>query len=582
MKMAADWKAKYQALSAEYEKLLAENKTLKEEIDHLRSQLEKLRQQEKPPVSEPQPATTAEEAPAPITTMEELRDTLKRLVTKIAMILQAEKCVIKLYDKETGELVAQPPAFGMTDEEIKVYRTRATQGVSGEAFMSGQPIVVNDALSDPRTTKEFVGLLGIRNSLTVPLIVERRDEDGRVVDRIRVGVLKVFNKRFGGKFTDEDVRLALVLARSAASVIAQAKLYLEALEEKRQLEATLESMLVGVLAVNNKGRITVLNHVARQLLELPPENSVGADYREVIKDDRVKDLIRRTLENGEEIVEELMFTVGTSERYFQTQTAPITGDNKEIMGQVTILSDITELKRLDQMKTDFVSHVSHELRTPLTSIKGFVSTLLADTEGYYDLETRREFLQIIDQECDRLTRLINDLLNLSRIEAGRALELILKPVDVVDIAKKIVEIQKNYTTKHQFVIDVKGPIHTIVADEDKVDQIITNLVSNAVKYSPDGGEVRITIKEDPETGGVLVAVKDQGVGIPKDVIPRLFQRFTRVEGRKVAGTGLGLYLTRHLVEAHGGKIWVESEEGKGSTFYFTLPPAPPPKEEQPS
>ncbi|MGC8843078.1 MAG: sensor histidine kinase, partial [bacterium] len=317
----------------------------------------------------------------------------------------------------------------------------------------------------------------------------------------------------------------------------------------------------------------------RQLLEIPSNNSVGADYQEVIKDERVRDIIRRTLENGEEILEELTFTVGTSERYFQAQTAPIRGENEEILGEVTILSDITELKRLDQMKTDFVSHVSHELRTPLTSIKGFVATLLADTEGYYDLDTRREFLQIIDQECDRLTRLINDLLNLSRIEAGRALELILKPVDVVDIARKIIEIQKNYTSKHQFVLDVKQPVPTVIADEDKVDQIITNLVSNAVKYSPDGGEVRITIQEDPETGGVLVAVKDQGIGIPKEVLPRLFQRYYRVEGRKISGTGLGLYLTRHLVEAHGGKIWVESEEGKGSTFYFTLPPAPPPKEE---
>jgi PAS domain S-box-containing protein len=576
MKASIDWKEKYRALEAEYEKLLAENKALKEEIEHLRGQVER-RTGRTTAVSEA--PTTVEEPAAPITTTEELRETLKRLVTKIAMILQAEKCVIKLYDKETGELVAQPPAFGMTDEEVKLYRTRATQGVSGEAFMTGQPIVVNDSLSDPRTAKEFASLFGIRNSLTVPLIVERRDEDGKVVDRIRVGVLKVFNKRFGGQFTDEDVRLAMVLARSAASVIAQAKLYLEALEEKRQLEATLESMLVGVLAVNSKGRITVLNHVARQLLEISPENSVGADYQEVIKDERVRDIIRRTLENGEEVVEELTFTVGTSERYFQVQTAPITGENKEILGEVTIFSDITELKRLDQMKTDFVSHVSHELRTPLTSIKGFVATLLADTEGYYDLETRREFLQIIDQECDRLTRLINDLLNLSRIESGRALELVLKPVDVVDIAKKIIEIQKNYTSKHQFVLDVQEPVPTVIADEDKVDQIITNLVSNAVKYSPNGGEVRITIKEDPETGGVLVAVKDQGLGIPKDVLPRLFQRFVRVEGRKIAGTGLGLYLTRHLVEAHGGKIWVDSEEGKGSTFYFTLPPAPPPKEE---
>ncbi|MGB9797277.1 MAG: GAF domain-containing protein, partial [bacterium] len=190
MKASVDWKAKYQALEAEYEKLLTENKALKEELQHLREQVEKEKRTVRTEISGA--PTTMEEPTAPITTTEELRDTLKRLVTKIAMILQAEKCVIKLYDKETGELVAQPPAFGMTDEEIRVYRTRATQGVSGEAFMTGQPIIVNDSLSDPRTAKEMVTLLGIRNSLTVPLIVERRDENGNVVDRIRVGVLKVF------------------------------------------------------------------------------------------------------------------------------------------------------------------------------------------------------------------------------------------------------------------------------------------------------------------------------------------------------------------------------------------------------
>ncbi len=258
----------------------------------------------------------------------------------------------------------------------------------------------------------------------------------------------------------------------------------------------------------------------------------------------------------------------------------VRGEDQQIIGTVAIFNDITEIRNVERMKTAFVSTVSHELRTPLTSIKGFIATLLSDADGYYDRETQREFYTIIDTECDRLTRLIGDLLNVSRIEAGRALDLNPKPIQIPSLISKVVSVQRSYTNKHTFNVRVDEDFPTIIADEDKVDQILTNLTNNAIKYSPGGGEITITGRVDEDK--VTISVADQGVGIPKEHLPKVFDRFHRVDNRdtrEVGGTGIGLYLVKHLVEAHGGKIWVESKVGKGTTFFFTLPEKPPSQEE---
>jgi len=265
-----------------------------------------------------------------------------------------------------------------------------------------------------------------------------------------------------------------------------------------------------------------------------------------------------------------------AERIYQAQTALVRGEDQNPMGIVAIFNDITEIRSIERMKTAFVSTVSHELRTPLTSIKGFVSTLLQDNEGFYDVDTVREFYTIIDQECDRLTRLISDLLNVSKIEAGRALDLNPTVVDLPELIDKVVAAQKSYTSKHSFFVDMDPQVKTIVADKDKLDQILTDLANNAVKYSPEGGN--ITVKGEKDGHLIRVSVIDQGLGIPADHLTRVFDRFHRVDNRdtrKVGGTGIGLYLVKHLVEAHGGRIWVESEYGKGSTFKFELPETPP-------
>ncbi len=504
--------------------------------------------------------------------------TLKRLVRQIGAIVQAEKVVFMLYDPEEGELRAYPPAFGLTDDEIKMLRVRATQGVSGEVFREGKPIIVHDAISDPRTTKELVAMLHVRNLVCVPLVLEKRDEENRVIDRQTIGVLHAFNKQRGGHFIDEDVRLLERMSRNAAAVIAGMRLYQAILEEKEELVHTIESLRAGLLLVNQNGRINQMNAAARRVFGLGPD-VLGKPYQEVISIDVIRNMIRQALEEEKEgELVEITVHFDNKEHIYQVQNAIVRGEDQKPMGTVMIFNDITDIRNLERMKSAFVATVSHELRTPLTAIKGFISTLLMDSEDAFSPEERREFYSIIDQETDRLTRLINDLLNIARIEAGESLKPVFKEVDFYRLSQKVVMIQRQATNKHTIIHDVPPDLPKIIADEDKVDQILTNLLSNAIKYSPNGGEIRVKAwEEDPDH--IIFYVSDQGMGIPKEHLTKVFEKFHRVDNtdtRKQYGTGLGLYLVKHLVEVvHGGQIWVESEVGVGSTFYVRLPKVPP-------
>jgi len=519
-------------------------------------------------------ASETTEPPAPVN---ELEETLKRLNSRIAMILQAEKCVFMLFDKETGELVATKPALGLNDEEVRRFRVRATQGISGQVFRDKRPEILYDAINDPRTLKENVALLNVRNGVCVPLVVEKRDSDNRVIESTTIGVLHVFNKRYGNVFIEEDVHLLERMARNAAAVVASAQMYREVVEEKQELEHIIESVYAGLIMVGHNGRVMQINPSARKMLGLDNKDLTVKPYWELVENSRVVEILNQALRDNSEVVTEIDFPeLDDGERVFQTQSTPVRSEDGSTIGAVAIFNDITEIRSVERMKTAFVSTVSHELRTPLTSIKGFISTLLGDTEGYFDRDTTREFYGIIDQECDRLTRLISDLLNVSRIEAGRALDLNPTPVQLSGLVEKVVSAQRSYTTKHEIVAEGIESLPVIVADEDKVDQILTNLTNNAIKYSPNGG--RITIKGKADDGEVEISVSDQGMGIPKEHLAKVFDRFHRVDNRdtrKVGGTGIGLFLVKHLVEAHGGKIWVDSEVGKGSTFTFTLPKNPP-------
>lgn len=531
-------------------------------------------------------ASEVTENPAALT---ELEETLKRLVFRVAMILQADKCVFMLYDKDSGDLVAAKPALGLTDDELRKFRVKASEGISGEVYKENKPVILYDAVNDPRTVKDMVSLLNVHNGLCVPLVIEKRDETtNKVIETKIIGVLHVFNKRDGNVFIQEDVNLLTRLSRNAASVIASAQMYREVLEEKEELENIIESVYAGLLMINRSGRIMQINASARTMLGIQNGDAApGKTFEDIIEYDNVKEILKKSLVESVDIAEELSVIMPDEngedeEKIYQVQSTPVKGDDDQVMGIVAIFNDITEIRGIERMKTAFVSTVSHELRTPLTSIKGFISTLLQDEDGtFYDFDTQREFYHIIDNECDRLTRLISDLLNVSRIEAGRALDLNPTPIVLPPIIEKVVTVQKSYTSKHELVIDVKNQLPVIIGDADKVDQILTNLTNNAIKYSPRGGTITITALAEGDV--VRMSVTDQGMGIPKEHLPKVFERFHRVDNRDtrtVGGTGIGLYLVKHLVEAHGGKIWVESEHGKGSSFIFELPKCPPQFEEE--
>jgi two-component system phosphate regulon sensor histidine kinase PhoR len=551
------------------------NEFLKSELERLQKLVEDLQRQNIELHEEGKETEKAYEASTTdsgieVAPIQEGDVTLRRLVQRIAMILQAEKIVIMFYDRESGDLVGIPPAYGVDEDRLLLFKVRATQGISGLVFRDGEPQIFHNAPSDPRTKKDLVSLLHVENGITVPLVIERRDEENRVIERSKIGVLHAFNKRHGEDFNDEDVRLLERMARNVGSIIANLQLYKEIVEEREELLQTFESLTSGLILVSPEKRISQINASARGIFGLGSE-AIAKPYGEVIKDEHLNTFFDHGLEGQEPPAVEFSTTIAGIERIFLVQGAGVQNEEGRSLGYVVILNDVTDQKNLDRMKSSFVAMASHELRTPLTAIKGFVSTLLMDDT--FELEDRREFYQIIDHECDRLTRLINDLLNTARIEANESLTPHYTRVALHELVEKSVIIQKQASARHNVYAKIEGDLPEVIADEDKLDQILTNLLNNAIKYSPAGGDVIVHAKVEGET--VLIGVEDQGIGIPPDHLAKVFDKFHRVhneDNRKIYGTGLGLFLVKHLVEqVHTGQIWVESEVGKGSTFWFRIP-----------
>ncbi len=508
------------------------------------------------------------------TPLSEAEATLRRLVQRIAMILQADKIVTMFHDRERGELIAVPPAFGFEEVNLSRFKVRATQGISGEVFRTGEPIIFEDAINDPRTEGDHFVQFGVQNGLTVPLVIEKRDEEDRVVEKNVIGVLHAFNKRHGEDFIDEDVRLLERMAKNVGSIIANLQLYREVVEEREELLQTFESLSAGLVLISPEGRISQINSTCRAIFGVGPDH-ITKTYDEVMPQKPLQDLIRNVQDGREAPMIELDVEVQKTDRVYQIQAAKVYGEDNKDLGVVAIFSDITDVKNIERMKSSFVAMASHELRTPLTAIKGFSSTLLEGIDDdIYDKNDQKEFLGIVVHECDRLRRLIDDLLNTSRIEAGESLKPNYSRVHLRDLLKKAHMVQQQATTKHTLKLDMDESTPAEVnADQDKLDQILTNLLNNAIKYAPNGGDITIHARKDGDD--VLIGVEDQGLGIPADHVNKVFEKFHRVnneDNRKIYGTGLGLFLVKHLVEqVHLGKIWCESTLGVGSTFWFRFP-----------
>ncbi len=345
--------------------------------------------------------------------------------------------------------------------------------------------------------------------------------------------------------------------------------------ERRNLEAILNAISDGVVVTDAFDEVTLANGAAARALHFELEQSIRRPLDEILMDPRLVKLIKDTRDAGPAMRRSVEHKLRENATY-QITTTCVGGDASEkssATGVVTVLRDITKDKEIAEMKSDFVSKVSHELRTPLSSIKAYIEMLI-DGEAH-DEETRIEFYDIVQSETNRLQRLIDNILSISRIESG-VVKVHREPVSLPSLVSECVEVlQPQAAAKSITLTERPYPASfEIFADRDMIYQATMNLISNAVKYTPEGGTVDVWMDVDEHDQTVSVSVKDSGVGIPEDDLPNLFQKFFRVpSNNKVAkGTGLGLNLAKHVVETvHGGRVSVKSTVGVGSTFIYTLP-----------
>ncbi len=372
-------------------------------------------------------------------------------------------------------------------------------------------------------------------------------------------------------FFGQKLRGAARQAARAAHDSAQRKLESQAQiveEEKRRLSAILESMAEAVIVVDAGHKIKLANSALSRSFELKRGNVLGRHYWEVFRDSELNQMIESCLDQRAAVKKE--HKVSLSDRVFEIQISPVIS-NEEFLGVVAVFHDVTQLKALENMRSEFVANVSHELKTPLTSIMGFVETLKAGASE--DPQDRARFLEIIEGHSRRLYELIESLLLLSKIESGRE-EIQKEPVDLGALFEEITRgfqasIQKNMI---QVELQLEPELFWVQADRKIVQQAFTNLIDNAIKYNKPGG--RILVRTHYEPFAAVVEIQDTGIGIPQGDLGRVFERFYRVDksrSRDSGGTGLGLSIVKHAIERHGGTVEATSPKAGGAVFTVRLP-----------
>jgi len=414
---------------------------------------------------------------------------------------------------------------------------------------------------------------GLISAVWVPVMSKKRV----------IGVLVVGSKRLH-RFSKKQIHLLMAFGSQLGVALENAQLYDEVSKGKAYIENLVENAGDAIISTNMKDRILTWNRGAEVIFGYSKEEVTGKDMAILLLEGRSKELeeirnkvqlaglirnleVRRKRKDGAIIDAALA-------------VSPIKDKDDNVIAFLYLAKDITEkqryqqrLKELDKMKSDFVSNVSHELRTPLTAVKGSVDNRLDGLTGLLN-EKQSRYLTRIKSNADRLTRLINDILDLSRIEAGK---IDLKPavLPLVTLAKEVAEGLRPVAVDKLISLEVASPDAnaTAWADRDKVIQVLVNLIGNAVKFTPTHGKVSVTVERNGDAW-VQTSVADTGPGIPLEEANRIFDKFyqiAQVGKQKARGTGLGLAISKALVEMHGGRIWVESEVDRGSTFFFTLP-----------
>ena len=428
---------------------------------------------------------------------------------------------------------------------------------------------VDDAKGLVRATVAAGALLAVGVAVVIGLFVSRRVT--RPVREMEAAARRMAEGDFARTVpvsgNDEIAALGVALNRTAVALREK----IERLDdEQAKVRTILDGMIEGVVALDDRGRVLLLNPAVRMMFDLE-EGGAGRSFLEVIRQKGLLDLVAEVRTSGVTARRELALGPPIN-RVVAVRGAPL-GLGPGAAGVLLVLHDVTELRRLERVRSEFVANVSHELRTPLTCIKGYLETLL---DGALDDRAHaRRFLEVAGTHAERLDRLIDDLLELSNIESGRV-TFAPKRLDLGDVVTSVAAMfERQVAQKNQVLEHSVSPGLTARADRDRLVQILVNLVDNAVKFTPDGGHIRVDAQSGP-AGRVEIRVRDTGIGIPSTDLPRLTERFYRVDrtrSREIGGTGLGLAIVKHLVQAHGGELRIESELGHGTTVSFTVPAA---------
>ncbi len=500
------------------------------------------------------------------------RDYLLEISRALTQELDLEKLLARILKISIEMLAGQAGLIALKDQDG--WRVAAAQGIA-PAFLSYlSPLLAEENVREldvrelNRMLKEltYTASMGLLNGTALPLAAH-----GQVI-----GVIFIF-RNYPDLFTQNDRILLQSFADQAAIAVFNARLYGQVSFEKQRLDALLDSAADGILILHADLTIERVNDAFERMYGKTHDELAGLPHDEVIKwaNEPQGSTLKEAIANGWPLTPNAtLYVEGDLAREFPSPLpvgityAPLMSSDGILRNIFVSVRDITHFRTADEIKSTFISIVSHELRTPVALIKGYASTLRRD-DAKWDKATINESLAVIEEEADRLSKMIDDLLDASRLQAG-GLSLNRADVSLPALASRVAQKFSTQTSRHTIITDFPGNFPVVLADEPRIEQVISNLVSNAIKYAP-SGEIRISGQVRPEQ--IIICVSDQGPGIEAKDLPHIFDRFYRSTKavKNTKGAGLGLYLARAIVEAHGGRIWADPKPDSGARICFSLP-----------
>lgn len=507
------------------------------------------------------------------------RDYLLDISRALTSQLSLNEVLRQILESATEMLGGQAGLLALSDQDGETFTVRASYGIQPAVLHLFAPLLTDIPHTDPdsfvipelnrkmRLVARAAGM-GLHQVVALPMAIGSE----------LAGVVYIFRVH-GGNFTSNEVRLLQSFADQAAIAVHNARLYEQVATEKRRLDAILRRSADGIMILHPDLTIESINLALARVTGWRVEDAVGTHHDAVIRWAR-----RETSLDLEAAVaaawpldEQSMLYVEGDLLHTSGSTisvgisyAPLFDSKGRLLNIIGNVRDITRFREAEEAKTTFMSVISHELKTPVSVIKGYASTLNRE-DVEWDRQTVLNGLTVIDEETDKLAELIDNLLDVSRLQIG-TFKLEFGQVHLDELAEHVAEKFRLQTAEHQIVVRFPADFPVVQGDERRLGQVLNNLIGNAIKYSPNGGE--IVIEGQPVEDGVKVSVRDHGIGLSPAQQERIFERFYRVDNamtRETQGAGLGLYIVRSIVDAHGGHVWVESEPGQGTTFSFVLP-----------